>query len=320
MSKAFTKESDDDGAFELPDREVSGFPNLVTSEGLALIDAEIGRHSAANADAIAAKDRQAAARAARELRYWTARRNSAQVQPAPSVSDEVMFGSAVNILREDGRRSSYRIVGEDEAEHRAQKNEKRGEEHGAAIAELRMLLVEFRHIAGRIDADQPAHDSDNQHHDQGELVAEDPRGSSRNGGRRLAYFMPFEIRHQKELGQEQAGRQPMFPFDCNPCDINSDQRLHGQHAEADAVRGPVQYERVLAGLPGHQDRSSHDRARGGVHRLAPKDVAGNEQQNDARQQRKSRSSIVPSQLIAMARSRLHPGGAIMTGLAVTAAP
>lgn len=116
MSKAFTKESDDDGAFDLPDREISGFPNLVTSEGLALIDAKIGRHSSANAEAIAAEDKDAAARAARELRYWTARRNSAQVQPAPSGSDEVAFGSAVNILRGDGRRSSYRIVGEDEAD------------------------------------------------------------------------------------------------------------------------------------------------------------------------------------------------------------
>jgi len=116
MSKAFTKESDDDGAFELPDREISGFPNLVTPEGLALIEAEIGRHSSANAEAIAASDKEAAARAARELRYWTARRNSAQVQQPPSGSDEVVFGSAVTILREDGRRSSYRIVGEDEAD------------------------------------------------------------------------------------------------------------------------------------------------------------------------------------------------------------
>jgi len=116
MSKAFTKESDDDGVTDLPDREISPFPNLVTAEGLALIDGEIDCHSATHAGALAAGDREAAARAARELRYWTARRNSAQVQPAPAGSDEVSFGSAVKILREDGRRSSYRIVGEDEAD------------------------------------------------------------------------------------------------------------------------------------------------------------------------------------------------------------
>ncbi len=116
MSKAFTKESDEDGVTELPDREVSSFPNLVTPAGLVAIDAEITRHSAFNAEALAAGDREAAARAARELRYWTQRRNSAEVQPAPTSSDTVSFGSTVNILREDGRRSSWRIVGEDEAD------------------------------------------------------------------------------------------------------------------------------------------------------------------------------------------------------------
>jgi len=116
MSKAFTKESDDDGVLDLPDREISAYPNLVTVDGLARIEAEIGRHSGAHAAALAGSDREAAARAARELRYWTARRNSAQVQPAPQGSDVVAFGSAVNILHEDGRRSSYRIVGEDEAD------------------------------------------------------------------------------------------------------------------------------------------------------------------------------------------------------------
>ena len=116
MSKAFTRESDDDGVPELPDREVSNFPNLVSQRGLSLIEAEIVRYSDAHAEALAKGDKEAAVRAARELRYWTARRNSAQVQPAPTGSAEVTFGSAVNVLRADGRRSSFRIVGEDEAD------------------------------------------------------------------------------------------------------------------------------------------------------------------------------------------------------------
>ena len=116
MSKAFTRESDDDGVPELPDREISNFPNLVSQRGLALIDAEIVRYSEAHAEALSQDDKEAAVRAARELRYWTARRNSAQVQPSPTGSAEVTFGSAVNILRDDGRRSSFRIVGEDEAD------------------------------------------------------------------------------------------------------------------------------------------------------------------------------------------------------------
>jgi len=116
MSKAFTRETDDDGAPDLPEREISSFPNLVTAEGLSQIDAAIDTHSAAHAAALAASDKESAARSARELRYWTARRASAQVQPPPAGSAEVTFGSAVNILREDGRRASYRVVGEDEAD------------------------------------------------------------------------------------------------------------------------------------------------------------------------------------------------------------
>jgi transcription elongation GreA/GreB family factor len=115
MSKAFTKETDVE-TIDLPEREISEFPNLVTAQGLILIDAEIERHSAANAAALAVGDKEAAARANRELRYWTHRRNSAQVQPAPQGSDAVHFGSAVNIVRADGRRQSWRIVGEDEAD------------------------------------------------------------------------------------------------------------------------------------------------------------------------------------------------------------
>jgi transcription elongation GreA/GreB family factor len=116
MSKAFTRESDEDGATELPEREVSSFPNLVTREGLAAIEAEIERHSADHAAALGAGDKERAARAARELRYWTQRRVSAQVTPPPSDTDEVHFGSRVTIAREDGRKQTWRIVGEDEAD------------------------------------------------------------------------------------------------------------------------------------------------------------------------------------------------------------
>jgi len=116
MSKAFTRESDEDGLAELPDREVSPYQNLVTPEGLAAIDAEIDRQSRVKAAALAADDKGAAARAARELRYWTARRNTAQVAPPPEDDERVRFGSSVTIERDDGRKSTWRIVGEDEAD------------------------------------------------------------------------------------------------------------------------------------------------------------------------------------------------------------
>jgi len=116
MSKAFTREGDDAGATELPERIISSQPNLVTAEGLAAIDAEIEEHSRRQSEANAAEDRDAAARAARELRYWMVRRASAQLMPSPPDTGEVRFGSTVSIEREDGRKSTWRIVGEDEAD------------------------------------------------------------------------------------------------------------------------------------------------------------------------------------------------------------
>jgi transcription elongation GreA/GreB family factor len=116
MSKAFTRETDEDGATELPDRIISAAPNLVTPEGLAAIDAEIERHNAGHADAVDAGDKDAVARAARELRYWTARRQTARVMDKRRDSTRVGFGSTVTIEREDGKRNVWRIVGEDEAD------------------------------------------------------------------------------------------------------------------------------------------------------------------------------------------------------------
>lgn len=113
MSRAFVKE-DDDAAEDLPERLVSTAPNLVTAAGLAAIDAEIAQLNAALAQA--GEDRAARARIARDLRYWDARRGSAQLMPAPSDADSVHFGSTVTLTRDDGRRQVFRIVGEDEAD------------------------------------------------------------------------------------------------------------------------------------------------------------------------------------------------------------
>lgn len=114
MSRAFVKESD--GVEDLPERLVSQNANLVTAEGLALIEAEVARLQQAYAEAQAAADRGQLAAAARDLRYWSARRASAEVVPKPAASDEVHFGSTVTLLRSDGRKQTYRIVGEDEAD------------------------------------------------------------------------------------------------------------------------------------------------------------------------------------------------------------
>ncbi len=116
MSRAFVK--DDDGGMsneDLPDRLISGHANLVTPEGLLQIEAEVARLSADYASAQAAAERIALQRVARDLRYWTARRATAEVQPTPAADGTVHFGSTVAIERDDGRRQTFRIVGEDEA-------------------------------------------------------------------------------------------------------------------------------------------------------------------------------------------------------------
>jgi len=121
MSVAFTKEGDfEAAAADLPDRPISPHPNLVTPEGLAQLEAALEAARAAYAAAQAAgdvqTDRTAMARATRDLRYYSARRASAQlVQPTPG-SDTVVFGGTVTFERADGRRQTFRIVGEDEAD------------------------------------------------------------------------------------------------------------------------------------------------------------------------------------------------------------
>lgn len=122
MSVAFTKEGDAESvAADLPDRPISPHPNLVTAKGLAdleeaLAQARSAYAAARQAGAEVQGDRTAMARATRDLRYYSARRASAQLVPAPADHDKVRFGCAVTIDRDDGRRQTFRIVGEDEAD------------------------------------------------------------------------------------------------------------------------------------------------------------------------------------------------------------
>ena len=117
MSRAFVKEPDGAEAFEeLPDRPISEHPNLVTPQGLAQIEDTLTRLHERHAQAQSAGDRAALASVGRDLRYWTARRSTAQLMPPPEDTANVQFGSTVTIVRDDGRRQTFRIVGEDEAE------------------------------------------------------------------------------------------------------------------------------------------------------------------------------------------------------------
>jgi transcription elongation GreA/GreB family factor len=116
MSRAFVKEPEGGEVFEdLPDRPVSPHRNFVTAEGMALIEAILARLHSEHASAQAANDRAALAKTSRELRYWTSRRATAEAI-APKDAAIVQFGSTVTIGRDDGRRQTFRIVGEDEAD------------------------------------------------------------------------------------------------------------------------------------------------------------------------------------------------------------
>ena len=121
MSVAFTREEDyEAAAADLPDRPISPHPNLVTPEGLALLEEALAAaraaYSLAQTEGGVSADRTAMARATRDLRYWSARRASAQLVEATGDAGVVQFGRTVTFEREDGRRSSFRIVGEDEAD------------------------------------------------------------------------------------------------------------------------------------------------------------------------------------------------------------
>ncbi len=116
MSKAFVKEPEAGDVYDdLPDRPVSPH-NLVTEHGLELIEAELARLHVDHAAAQDANDRAKLAKINRDLRYWTSRRATAQVVDPPKDNSEVRFGATVTIEREDGRKKTYRIVGEDEAD------------------------------------------------------------------------------------------------------------------------------------------------------------------------------------------------------------
>jgi transcription elongation GreA/GreB family factor len=115
MSRAFVKESEND-TVELPDRPISPHRNLVTEAGLAAIRGTLSRFEAVHRAAMDEGDREAAGAASREIRYWKARLASAEVVKLPADISKVSFGMTVAVRRDDGRKQTFRIVGEDEAD------------------------------------------------------------------------------------------------------------------------------------------------------------------------------------------------------------
>jgi transcription elongation GreA/GreB family factor len=111
MSVAFRRESDEEHLepkFELP---VPPGPNLVTTRGLALIEARVAELEARLAEPM---EEEARKKVQRDARYWHSRRATAQVAPVPS-GEEVAIGTRVTYKRER-RTRTIEIVGHDESD------------------------------------------------------------------------------------------------------------------------------------------------------------------------------------------------------------
>ena len=111
MSRAFTKEADNETIPGLPDRSVAAGPNPVTPRGAQRIQ-EILR------DLSERYRTDKSESLARDLRYWEARRATMEVVPLQPNQGQVGFGARVAIERR-GVRQEVQIVGSDEADPKA---------------------------------------------------------------------------------------------------------------------------------------------------------------------------------------------------------
>jgi transcription elongation GreA/GreB family factor len=117
MSRAFTRQDDNEnGLSDIGERPVSQYRNLVTPHGLAMIDKELAELREEFAKAEASGERERIALVSRDLRYWNARRENAEVSVPDAGSKVVRFGMRVTVEDDAGKQKSWSIVGEDEAD------------------------------------------------------------------------------------------------------------------------------------------------------------------------------------------------------------
>ena len=116
MSRAFvTEDAGANAPEELPERPISPERNIVTPRGIKLMDQELARLHALYSAEQGKDDKTILAQVMRDLKYWTARRSTAELV-APSPSDtEVRFGHCVTVQLKSGERK-FCITGLDEAD------------------------------------------------------------------------------------------------------------------------------------------------------------------------------------------------------------
>jgi transcription elongation factor GreB len=120
MSRAFVNEDAGNDRPDLPELPVPPGPNFVTPGGLASLQSRIIRRQADLAALKARSDRLdklPEAAAERDLRWLEARLKAAVlVDPALHDLTEVAFGLAVTVADGSGVETTFKIVGEDEAD------------------------------------------------------------------------------------------------------------------------------------------------------------------------------------------------------------
>ncbi len=113
MSRAFIREEDQLPPVPPPEFKLSSHPNLVTPHGLERIEQTIDDLNAMIAQSPIGEIKE---RLLRDLRYWTARKETAHVVEPEADGDEVRFGSRVSFRRGNGPPETIEIVGEDESD------------------------------------------------------------------------------------------------------------------------------------------------------------------------------------------------------------
>ncbi len=122
MSRAFVREPDGEDVVDtLPDLPQEPVPNYVTPEGMEMLERRLDGLRAdlhrLRGEPESLMRRSRLAGLMRDLRYVEGRISHAVVvDPAGGPGDRVAFGARVEVLDEDGASSSWRIVGEDQAD------------------------------------------------------------------------------------------------------------------------------------------------------------------------------------------------------------
>ncbi|MDN7143543.1 GreA/GreB family elongation factor [Pseudomonas sp. JQ170] len=120
MSRAFVNEDQAATQADQPvERRVSEQPNYVTAQGLAQLQQRLGELKALRSELQAQGehvDKQRLADTERDLRYFNARVQSAQVVPKATAEDKVQIGSRVTYVDEHNQQHRVQLVGEDQAD------------------------------------------------------------------------------------------------------------------------------------------------------------------------------------------------------------